>query len=622
MNALDKKVEVKIQIKRGSIAGLIAISMLLSWHSVFAQAQSPLLTIIPDTPAGSRFAAWLAAFNSGKRETMRRFIEEHFDQPPGGALPADEMAARDAATLRETGGFLVRKIVSSTPATLTALIETQLTGYWMKIQFSIKTKLPDDTPVTPYKVIGIGFSNIAAPTELLPKTRLSIDQIRLKIADLMEKLIRVDRFSGAILIARNEKILYQRVSGLADRAWQIRNRSDTKFNLASMTKMFTAVAVAQLVEKGKITLDEPVGKVLPDYPNREVSEKVTVRQLLNHTSGLAGADRTAEKLLATFRQGARTISEHLSAFAGDPLNFEPGSRFEYSNYGYILLGAIIEKISGQDYYSYVRENIFQAAEMMNTDFYELDTDPPNLAKGLMDAPSGGRRSNTLFIGVKGMPAGGAYSTLGDLLKFSIALKNQKLLGSKSLELLWTGSKQNARYGGGFEINRYNKTRIVGHGGGWFGVTNRMEIYPDLGYTVVILSNYDSDPTSITNKLREWLTQNQLNEMPDPPEFSLTVKLRTESVESGSRVQIIVEVKNTGGEAEEKIIDLEIKDASGAKIEQQFTSGQSFTAGETKTYTYFWTPIKLGIYAIEAGVFGDNWATKHFFKTGAAIVTVK
>src|SRR5690349_5456896 len=137
MSALNKKVEGKIQIKLGSIAKLIAILILLSGHGVLAQGkseQSSALASIPDTPVKSQFTAWLAAFNSGRRETMRRYIEEHFDQPPNGALPAGEMAAHDASTFRETGEFLVRKIVSSSPGALTALIETRLTGYWMKIQ--------------------------------------------------------------------------------------------------------------------------------------------------------------------------------------------------------------------------------------------------------------------------------------------------------------------------------------------------------------------------------------------------------------------------------------------------------------------------------------------------------
>jgi hypothetical protein len=188
--------------------------------------------------------------------------------------------------------------------------------------------------------------------------------------------------------------------------------------------------------------------------------------------------------------------------------------------------------------------------------------------------------------------------------------------------LWAGGERNAHYGYGFELKRYNKTRIVGHGGGWFGVTNRMDMYPDLGYTVVILSNYDSNPSAIANKLREWLTQSPSNEVPTPTSFALTVSVSPERAAPGWPVTVTVTLKNTGGEAEDKIVDVEIRDAAGGKVYQQFTPGQSLVAGETKSYAYVWTPTKPGAYTVDAGVFGDNWATKHSFVKGATAINVK
>jgi CubicO group peptidase (beta-lactamase class C family) len=603
---------------------LIALPLLLAGQCA-AQGRSGLgltTATLPDTPAGRQFAAWLAAFNTGKRETMGHFIDDHFDKPPDGLLPAGEIADHDMITFRETGGFVVRKVVSSSPAAITALVEGRLTGYWMRVQFYVKAEPPDYAPVPPYKVTGVGLFNTEAPTETLPRRSLSERQVRVKVDKLIRRLVAADRFSGAVLVARDGRPLYRRSFGPANRAWHAPNRVDTRFNLASMTKMFTAVAVAQLVEKGRLSFDEKVGKIIPDYPNKEVAERVTVGHLLAHTSGLAGADRTADRLLATLRQGARTVGEHVSAFANDPLEFEPGSRFSYSNYGYILLGAIVEKASGQDYYSYVREHVFKPAGMTDSDFYELDGDPPNVATGLMDAPHGARRSNSLFTGAKGMPAGGAYSTVGDLLKFGAALRNYRLLGAEMTARLWTGGARNPRYGYGFELGRYNGARIVGHGGGWFGVTNRMEIYPDLGYTVVILSNYDSEPLAVANKLREWLTQGPSNVIPTPPSFAPSVRVSPEACAPGQPVTITVTVKNTGGEAEDKIVDVEVKDDSGAKADQQFSTGQSLVAGETKTYTYVWTPARPGAYTVDVGVFGDNWASKHSFVKGAATIVVK
>lgn len=149
----------------------------------------------------------------------------------------------------------------------------------------------------------------------------------------------------------------------------------------------------------------------------------------------------------------------------------------------------------------------------------------------------------------------------------------------------------------------------------------MEIYPETGYTVVILSNYDSDPTGIANKLREWITQNPDNEIPVAPSFALTVSAQPETAAPGTPIKIILTVKNSGGEAEGNIVDMEIKNANAEKVEQQFSTGQSFKTGESKTYTFLWTPAKPGDYTIDAGVFGDNWATKHIYNEGAATIKV-
>ncbi|HEX8251138.1 MAG TPA: serine hydrolase domain-containing protein, partial [Pyrinomonadaceae bacterium] len=262
-------------------------------------------------------------------------------------------------------------------------------------------------------------------------------------------------------------------------------------------------------EQGKLSYEDSLGKWLPDYPNKEISGKVTVHHLLSHTSGLKEAS-AADGL---FRRGFRTVKDYLPNAPGDTLKFEPGAKLDYSNYGYVLLGAIIEKASGEDYYAYISQHICKPSGMMNTDSFELDTEPANLATGYMDAPNNARRSNAFMLPVKGLPSGLGYSTAEDLVKFNLALTGGKLLNKKSLETVWSGrmnySEPDSQYGYGFIVKRYNGTRVIGHGGGWVGITNKFDMYPDLGYTVVILNNIDSDPNSIAFKLREWLTQGQV-----------------------------------------------------------------------------------------------------------------
>jgi CubicO group peptidase (beta-lactamase class C family) len=218
-----------------------------------------------------------------------------------------------------------------------------------------------------------------------------------------------------------------------------------------------------------------------------------------------------------FRRGLRTVKAYLPTTEMDSLRFEPGARLEYSNYGYLLLGAIIERVSGRDYYDYVREHVYRPAGMTDSDSYELDTDPANIVTGYMDAAKGERRSNAFMLPVKGLPSGLGYATALDLVRFHQALTRGVLLDSTQLTRVWTGVKPysdpNSEYGLGFIVSRYNGTRIIGHGGGWVGITNKYDMYPDLGYTVVILSNIDSDPNAIAFRLREWLTAGV--KRPDP-----------------------------------------------------------------------------------------------------------
>jgi CubicO group peptidase (beta-lactamase class C family) len=452
---------------------------------------------LPDTPAGELASAWLEAIQSGKREPVRAFVTARFGKPPQGDLPVNPITDQFLGLSTATGGFVVAKLVTSKPSSITLFVQAKRTGFGTEVRL-------DATAAKPPLVAGLGMTPVEAPAELLPKAKLSDREIRGRVDALVSTLDAADSFSGVVLVARDGETIYERACGPASKAWNAKNRTDTKFNLASMNKMFTAVAVAQLVDGGKLSYDDTVGKILPDYPNKAVAEKVTVRHLLTHTAGLPAADSTVEQLLDLYQKGYRTVEEYLPAFAKLDPKSEPGKKFDYSNYGYLVLGRMIEKVSGQDYHTYLRKNIFGPAGMGDTDSYELDADTPNLATGYMDTP-GGRRTNARHLAVKGMPFGGGYSTAGDLSKFVTALRGGKLLPKASVETLWTGHANDGRYGYGFEVGKYNGRRIVGHGGGWFGITNHLDVYPDLGYTVVILSNYDTEAKPIALKLREWLT---------------------------------------------------------------------------------------------------------------------
>lgn len=325
-----------------------------------------------------------------------------------------------------------------------------------------------------------------------------------KIKVFLDDQTAKDEFSGACLVTKDFQIKFEYVAGFANKEKQILNKIDTKFSLGSCNKMFTAVAIAQLVGKGLINFTDFVGKYLPDYPNTKVKEKITLHQLLTHTSGLGHYLADKQKFL-TNRKNLKSIKDFVDFFQDEPLKFEPGSKYEYSGNGFELLGFIIEIVSGQSYYQFVKENIFDVAKMPNTDSYELNTKDPTLAIGYTKRGDDGEilveseRRNASFVSlVKGGAGGGGYSTCHDLLNFCQALLNNKLLNPDLTKKVLTpyvniGTKngQTLYYGYGFQILDMGNGHLrYGHGGTFAGVSARVDMYPWANIVAVVLSNYD------------------------------------------------------------------------------------------------------------------------------------
>jgi CubicO group peptidase (beta-lactamase class C family) len=303
---------------------------------------------------------------------------------------------------------------------------------------------------------------------------------------LIQKQVAADEFSGCVLVAQDETPIFRKAYGFASKRFNVPNRIDTKFNLGSCNKIFTKVAIVQLAEQGELSLEDYISKHLPDYPSR-VADKVTINHLLSHTSGMG--HYWNERFEAS-KHKLRTVDDFLSLFIDDPLSFEPGKKAQYSNAGYVVLGKIIEAVSGQDYYDYVREHIYKLAGMNDSDHYEMDMPIPNLAIGYTkmdekDHPlEGPRRSNLFYIGVKGSPAGGGYSTVDDMLKFCTALRGHRLLQSKYTELVLQPTRARTA--------EEAKPRCFAYAGGAPGVGSMIKMYLDLDYISVVLSNYDPE----------------------------------------------------------------------------------------------------------------------------------
>ncbi len=299
------------------------------------------------------------------------------------------------------------------------------------------------------------------------------------------------QFAGAVLVARNGQAIFSGAYGLADREKKVPNRLDTRFRIGSMNKMFTAVAVLQLVQAGKVRLTDPLGKYLTGYPNRDVASRVTIHHLLTHTGGTGDIFGPA---FESHRLELRTLQDYVNLSGTRGLEFEPGSRWAYSNYGFLLLGVLVERVSGQSYYDYVRDRVCTPAGMTRTGSLPEDQPVEGRSVGYMKPPGADAWvPNTDTLPYRGTSAGGGYSTVGDLLRFASALLNHTLLDAKHTELLITGKvgvPNRGKYAYGFSDQTIAGTRSVGHGGGAPGMNGILEIRPQTGTVIAVLANVD------------------------------------------------------------------------------------------------------------------------------------
>lgn len=377
----------------------------------------------------------------------------------------------------------------------TALLRRKLTGEPIAVLVLVEA-------AAPYRITGIGQRPPRAGAAAEP--RIGSDaEMAAALEAYVTTLAGADLFSGTVLLAKDGKTLYAGAFGQANKDFGVPNALDTKFNLGSMNKMFTAVAIAQLVEQGKLSYDDPLSKFVPDFPSPAAAAKIRIKHLLTHTAGL-GSYFNAE-FDRSSRARFRTVDDMMQLAREDSLAFEPGTRWSYSNTGMLVLGKVIEVVTKQSYFDYVREHLARPAGMIDTDAYELDRVNPNLAVGYQGefAEDGTKRfRNNLFRHViRGGPAGGGYSTVEDMLRFAEALTAGKLVSPATFELLTTPKPElnSPQYGYGFGVGP--QTGIVGHSGGFPGISSNLDIFKGTGYVAVVLSNYGQAGEPVVTKIR-------------------------------------------------------------------------------------------------------------------------
>jgi D-alanyl-D-alanine carboxypeptidase len=398
-----------------------------------------------------RIAAYVAAFNAGE-SGMREFMKQNWSAEALKTTGLEERLNRYRQVREMLGMLQLYRILGTSDTSVSAIMRSNKEG-WLEIRFTFEK-------ADPHGIQWVSIQPAEDPDQAPIQKATSDADLVLKTTVYLDSLAERDQFSGVTLIARHDSVLLSRAFGFADREKKIPNSVDTRFNVGSINKVFTRVAILQLESGGNLALTDTLGRFLPDYPNRDAVGEVTVQHLLTMSSGIG--DFFGPRFEAADKEKIQNLADYLPLFADQPLEFAPGTNRRYSNGGYIVLGLIIERVSGMSYYDYVRKNVYAPAGMLASDWYPKSGLPQNVALGY-SSPMRGSNYGTL-PGI-GSSAGGGYSTAGDLLRFIEALKK----GTITLPDI----------GGGLHI-----------AGGAPGLNAAVEWDPSTDYVVIVLSNFD------------------------------------------------------------------------------------------------------------------------------------
>ncbi|MGN6154230.1 MAG: serine hydrolase domain-containing protein [Sphingomicrobium sp.] len=454
----------------------------------FAQTSAPA-TAAASTPAESATRAVLAAIN-GNHDARSTLVNGAFSTKALQNESADSRLKWLDRIASDSGGLALVSSSSQGERMVEAIVRTSRGGKFGKlVVFTAKAE--------PGKIADIFLLAARDPAkvkaEAWPAGPLPLTRVASEIEKHAAALAAEDSFSGVVLVAKGDKVLVNRAYGLADQEWKAPNRTDTLFHMASVGKMFTAAAVLKLAGEGKLSLDDTLAKWVPEYPHPEAA-KITLKQLLTHSAGIGEWD---------VRQKTAFTGAETAAQMTQPLLFEPGSRFAYSNAGFVLLQAVVEKATGKPFAGALQDLVFGPAGMRHTALLPVTAIVPNRATGYLrpeDDPLGigPRFSNAQFLGFTGDGAGGEYSTAADMLAFNRAIASGKLLGKDlTAEMLtpridFAGAQRPSKYGYGVDLGQCSGHGTFGHGGGGpnSGVSSVDYYVRDSGWSIIVLSNYD------------------------------------------------------------------------------------------------------------------------------------
>jgi len=465
--------------------------LLLAAAALMWGAAAHAETEAPDPVVTSRIVSYINAVNTGDGARFRAH-----DIAPGFAASVPEKSFLNyfIGQHRVTGGLTVVDTRAEGAEKLDVVVRDGVFGVLHGLSFRLEAtgerRVTDFEPMPAPK--GVHRS------DELPLTKR---EVAARSRQMIEQGCRAGVFSGAALVARGDTVLVEEACGDANKRYHALNDLETRINLGSVNKMFTEVAVMQLVEAGRVSLSDRLSKYADEsWLPYATSDQVTVGDLIAHTSGLG--DFFDDGFVKTSRELYRDLADYKPLVRTETLASPPGTKFQYSGTGDLMLGVVIEKASGENYFDYIRRHIYAPAHMTRTDSFPMDEPVDDLAMGYIFDPTDpyGWRENTFAHVFRGSPAGGGFSTVGDLYRFARALQSGRLVTLKTLEWM-SAPGLSPNYGkGGFEIESSPAGHIVGHSGIFGGVSARFRMYIDKGYVVVALSNIDGGGYALSDAI--------------------------------------------------------------------------------------------------------------------------